>query len=154
MDSVAEGSQGCGVGGLEAYCGLCHRGKSGVWCRGFSLTEFDVFVRPTQQRHTLSPQYDLPYDRMQKADQEENTTLLALAVAVKICPPNCRRELLLGLATVLASAEGDTARVDLLKATNRYLQVRNGCSLMGDLNGRFFIAMKPSILRQPFSIIS
>ena len=77
---------------------------------GYLLTEFDVFVRPQH-----SSPYDLSNEQMSNDDQEENTTLLALAAAVQICPSTCRRELLLGLVAVLASAEGDEKRVGSLK---------------------------------------
>lgn len=82
---------------------------------GCLLTEFDVFVRLSLQQKQSTSHYDLFHDGLQKDETQENITLLALTVAIEICPPTCRRDLLLGLATVLASAEGDELRVILLK---------------------------------------
>ena len=83
---------------------------------GSLLTEFDVFVRPHHSR-----QYELTGEDTDSGDQEVNTTLLALSAAVEICPPTSRRQLLLGLVAVLASAEGDKRRVRSL-LRNRVLE--------------------------------
>lgn len=92
--------------------------ESVVRVLGCLMTEFDVFARSNLR--SQSRLYDLSSDGLNAdndANENNTATLTALVTAMRICPAACRRELLIGLATVLASAEGDKARVTLLKET-------------------------------------
>lgn len=81
---------------------------------GCLLTEFDVFESSNRPQTKMA--YDVSNDNLKSDhEQEENVSLNALRAAIKVCPSACRRELLLGLVTVLASAEGDDSRVKVLK---------------------------------------
>ena len=78
---------------------------------GCLLTEFDVFIRPQYKQNHGGRIDGADFDD----EKNENAALLALSVAMQICPLSSRHELLLGLTAVLASAEGDNTRVELLK---------------------------------------
>ena len=69
---------------------------------GRLLTEFDIF-----QAAKKNGEDDNEYDKVR-----------ALTVAIQTCPSECRPDIIAGLITVLASAEGDAARVKVLAESN------------------------------------
>jgi hypothetical protein len=71
---------------------------------GNLLTEFDVFLDKSTGEHGSSDE-----------DGDERNVIAAVVAAIKICPLESRRDLFLGLTSVLASAEGDPSRLSLLK---------------------------------------
>jgi hypothetical protein len=83
---------------------------------GCLLTEFDAFLG--RQQLSANP-HDVSGDFPKQSDtKEDNAILAALSVAIKICPDDCRVDLLQGLTAVLASAEGEEGRTALLKENN------------------------------------